>query len=319
MKALKFFTLCFFVPFSLFIASCGGGGGGEGGSSDSGTVAMSVTDAKPLLPENVTNLFVEFSEVWVHKSGEGWKQLTLVESPYTIDLLQFQDGNTTELVPPTKLDSGKYTQVRIVVSNAFMRFENDNRTTEDRTLEIPSGNLKTDKNFTIDLAEDSAMDIVIHFDLSMSVVVSGPASNPRYKLKPVLHLFDDPLKAATIQGSINNSSFGTSNTATVVVIAQSNQEEFTRVEVPMVDDVDPTPFSIYWLVPNESYTVQIDLNKNAGTTDGDSIDVDCNETVAVTADKIGDEVPRELEEGEVFRLNGGESIKDDEGICISQI
>ena len=70
MKALKFFTLCCFVSFSLFVAACGGGGGGGGDSSDSGTVAMSVTDAKPLLPENVTNLFVEFSEVWVHKSGE---------------------------------------------------------------------------------------------------------------------------------------------------------------------------------------------------------------------------------------------------------
>ena len=181
MKALKFFTLCCFVSFSLFVAACGGGGGGGGGSSDSGTVAMSVTDAKPLLPENVTNLFVEFSEVWVHKSGEGWKQLTLVESPYTIDLLQFQDGYTTELVPPTILDSGKYTQVRIVVDSAVMRFEikddEGNITgTEDKTVEIPSENLKTDKNFTIDVEDDSAMDIVIHFDLSMSVVVSGPAS-----------------------------------------------------------------------------------------------------------------------------------------------
>jgi len=270
MKALKFFTLCCFVSFSLFVAACGGGGGGGGGdSSDSGTVAMSVTDAKPLLPENVTNLFVEFSEVWVHKSGEGWKQLTLVESPYTIDLLQFQDGNTTELVPPTKLSSGKYTQVRIAVNKATMRFDNGG-STDDRTLEIPSENLKTDKNFIVDVTDGSAMDLVIHFDLSMSVVASGPASNPTYKLKPVLHLFEDPLQAATIQGSINNSSFGTSNTATVVVIAQSNQEEFTRVEVPKVDGVDPTPFSIYWLVPNESYTVQIDL-------DQDGI-IDCEKT-----------------------------------------
>jgi len=302
MKALKLFTLCYFVSFSLFVVACGGGGGG-GDSSDSGTVSMSVTDAKPLLPENVTNFFVTFSEVWVHKSGEGWKQLTLVESPYTIDLLQFCDGSSTDLVPPTMLDSGKYTQVRIVVSNAYMRFENDNGTTEDRTVEIPSENLKTDKNFTIDLGADSAMDIVIHFDLSMSVVVSGPASNPTYKLKPVLHLFEDPLQAATIQGSISNSSFGTSNTATVVVIAQSNQEEFTRVEVPMVDGVDPTPFSIYWLVPNESYTVRIDLNQ-----DGETIDIDCEESVDYL----------DLEEGEVFELNEGMPINemDIDGICI---
>jgi hypothetical protein len=30
---------------------------------------MSVTDAKPMLPDGVTNLFVTFDEVRVHKSG----------------------------------------------------------------------------------------------------------------------------------------------------------------------------------------------------------------------------------------------------------
>jgi hypothetical protein len=146
------------------------------------------------------------------------------------------------------------------------------------------------------------MDIVIHFDLSMSVVVSGPASDPTYTLKPVMHLFKDPLQAATIQGSINNSSFGTSNTATVVVIAQSNGEEFTRLEVPRSNTEDPTTFSIYWLVPNESYTVQIDLNRDGGT-----IDKDCEEFV----DNL------DLKEGEVFYLNEGQPIvKDDpNGIC----
>jgi len=266
MKALKFFTLCCFVSFSLFFAACGGGGGG--GSSDSGTVAMSVTDAKPLLPENVTNLFVEFSEVWVHKSGEGWKQLTLVESPYTIDLLQFQDGYTTELVPPTIFDYGKYTQVRIVVSKAWMVFdikdENDEViATEDRTLEIPSKNLKTDKNFTIEVEDDSAMDIVIHFDLSMSVVVSGPASNPTYKLKPVLHLFDDPLKAATIEGSIDFGSFGeSSNKATIDVIAENNGEVYTQVEITKSATADPTEYSILWIVPNQEYTVKINIDQD---------------------------------------------------------
>ncbi|MEX1350223.1 MAG: DUF4382 domain-containing protein [Desulfobacterales bacterium] len=197
MKQLKYLALFSIVSISLFFSACGGGGGGS--STDTGTVAMSVTDAKPLLPENVSNVFVTFSEVWVHKSGEGWIQLDLVETPYTIDLYQFNDGNTTELVPPAILSAGKYTQVRIVVSEATITFDNGG-STEDVTLEIPSGNLKTDKNFTIDVGAESAMDIVIHFDLGMSVNVSGPPSNRKYSLKPVMHLFQDPLKAATIQG-----------------------------------------------------------------------------------------------------------------------
>jgi hypothetical protein len=280
MKALKCFTLTCFFSFFLLIVACGGGGGG-GDSSGSGTVAMSVTDAKPLLPENVTNFFVEFSEVWVHKPGEGWLQLTLIESPYTIDLLQFQDGNTTELVPPTKLSSGKYTQVRIAVDRATMRFEIKDKDgnvigTEDQTLEIPSENLKTDKNFTLDIEADSAMDIVIHFDLSMSVVVSGPPSNPKYKLKPVLHLFEEPLQAATIKGSIDNSSFVASDKATIVVIEESEGEEYTRVEVSKSENNDPTEFSIFWIVPDQEYTVKVDINQD-GTQD-------CEKTIKADGD-----------------------------------
>jgi hypothetical protein len=304
MRSIKKLVIWSSLCFLLFIASCGGGGdSGSGAISETGTVSMFVTDAKPLLPEdNVINFFVEFSEVWVHKSGGGWIQLELVESPYTIDLLQFHDGTSTDLVPPALLSTGKYTQVRIVVSTATMRLKNDDGTTEDRIVEIPSDNLKTDKNFNFDVRAGSAIDIVIHFDLSMSVVASGPESDPTYSLKPVMHLFDDPLKAATIRGSIANSSFNTSNIATVVVIAQSNGEEFTRLEVPMSETEDPTPFDIYWLVPNESYTVQIDLNK-----DGETIDNDCEEFV----DYLN------LEDGEVFLLNNGLAIDDTmpDGIC----
>jgi hypothetical protein len=270
----------------LLVAACGGGGGDD---DDSGTATFSVTDAKPLLPDNVTNFLVEFSEIWVHKTGQGWIQLDLVDDPpYTIDLLQFQDCKTTELVPPTELSSGKYTQVRIVVDSATMTFDKG-ESTEDVT--VPSESLKTDKNFTFEVTEGSFVDIVIHFDLSMSLIVSGTEQDPIYKLKPVLHLFKDP--AATIKGSIDNSSFGDS--ATIVVIEQSTGNEYTRVEIPKSTDLEATKteFSIFWFIPNESYTVKIDLDQNG--------EIDLNDyTESVDFTFLG--------EGAVFVLNGGEPI-----------
>ena len=204
---IKLKGLIYFILLStvMLLAACGGSGGGGSSSGDTGTLSMSVTDAKPMLPEGVTNLFVTIDEVRVHKSGGGWTSLPLVESPYTIDLLQFQDGNVTELVPPTKLKSGKYTQVRLGVSSAKILFDDISSTAEE-PVTVPSGNLKTDKNFIFDVGEDAAVDLIVHFDLSKSVVVTGPAADPSYKLKPVLHLFDDPLEAATIKGSIKNSA-----------------------------------------------------------------------------------------------------------------
>jgi len=294
MKAIKLFILCFSILSSLLAAACNDGGGGSG---DTGTITMSVTDAKPLVPENVTNFFVEFSEIWVHKSGGAWKQLALAESPHTIDLLQFQEGNTTELVPPAKLEAGKYTQVRIVVSSATLRFDNGG-TTEDRPVEIPSENLKTDKNFLFDLPAETSVDLVIHFDLSMSLVVSGTALNQTYTMKPVMHLFGDPLPAATIAGSIVNSSFGgPSGNAKIIVFTESNHEVYTRVEIPKSTTTDPTEFSIFWIVPDQSYTVQIDLNQDGS--------VDCNEFVQDI----------DSTEGVMFDLNGGNPIETGAGIC----
>jgi hypothetical protein len=280
---------CIIVLSSIILFAACSGGGGVGTSGGTGTLSISITDAKPMLPSGVTNLFVTFEEVLVHKSGGKWVSLPLVETPYTIDLLQFQDGNVTEFVPPTKLSSGKYTQVRLVVSSASMRFDNITATA-DEPVTVPSGNLKTDKNFIFNVIEDSAADLIIHFDLSKSIVVTGPATDPSYKLKPVLHLFDGQLTAATIDGSIDNSAFGASEKATVTVIAEVNQEEYTIIEVSKSDTEDPTEFSIFWLVPNESYTVEIDLDQdNTAYYDEFVEDID-------------------LPEGAVFKLNIGNPI-----------
>ena len=298
MKLSKSF-LIFSMLTLLLVSACGdgGGGGGAGGAgAGAGIVSLSVTDAKPMLPEGVTNVFVTFDEVLVHKSGGNWTSLPLVQTPYTIDLLQFQNQNMTELVPPTRLDFGKYTQVRIVVSSVTIRFDNGGFT-EDKPAEVPSENLKTDNNFVFDVTESTAIDMVVHFDLSQSIVVSSTSGTPTYKLKPVLHLFDDPLKAATIEGNFADTAFCASDKITVIVIAESNQEEYTRVEVPTSNTTDPTVFRIFWLVPDKSYTVQIDF-------DQDDL-IDWEELV----DNFN--VP----EGEVFELNDGESIDPDSVIC----
>jgi hypothetical protein len=241
---------------------CGGSGGGSSGSSTgTGTVSLSMTDAKPVLPDNVTNCFVTIDEVMVHKSGGAWEPLRMVQTPYTIDLLQFSNGSTTEFVPPVALASGKYTQIRLSVTNAILRFDNG-VTTQDVTVTIPSGNLKTDKNFDFDVAESAAVDITVDFDLSKSIVVEGPAGTPSYKLKPVLHIIETA-EAATIEGSISNVNIPNGNSYVIIsVVSLSNNEEYTRVRVDKntTTGATKTDYSIFWLVPNQDYRVHIDYD-----------------------------------------------------------
>jgi hypothetical protein len=255
--------LVLLVPVAALLLSCGGGG--SSGSSDAsgtnaGTVSINVTDAKPKLPvQDVEHVYVTFDEVQVHKAGGGWISLPVVApAPHTIDLLQFSDGTTTQLVPPVKLESGKYTQVRIIVSDAWLVIGGVNY-----PLIVPSGKLRTDKDFDFDVHGGGAVDLTVDFDLSQSIVVQG---NGGYKLKPVLHLVGTE-EAATIRGTIPAAAFGSSaDPATVTVFwdqdanctLDSTDEVYTEIVVPKTDP----NFGIFWLVPNEAYIVQIVVGGN---------------------------------------------------------
>ncbi len=130
----------------------------------------------------------------------------------------------------------------------------------DHPLEIPSENLKTEKNFEFNVQGGGAVDLTVDFDLSQSIVLTGVGT---YQLKPVLHV-NMTSEAATIQGTIN---FGSSTQATIIVTWDKNgdeifqpasdpnpDEEYTRL---VVQSTDPAPFNIFWLVPNEGYFIQI--------------------------------------------------------------
>lgn len=249
---------------SIFIGCGGGGGSGSSSGSSTGTVSMSITDAKPVLPDNVTNCFVTIDAVSVHSSEGRWETLEMVRTPYTIDLLQFTDGVTAEFVPPARLGSGKYTQVRLSVLSAKLRFNDD--PAEEVDLTIPSANLKTDKNFTFDVTEKAAVDITIDFDLSKSIVVEGPAANPSFKLKPVLHIVDTEL-AATIVVTVTNALFVEKAWITVSYNKDTNgnyTQEYTKVEITRKD---PPEYPIFWLVPDEDYLVEIDYNSDGDPDD----------------------------------------------------
>jgi hypothetical protein len=219
---------------------------------------VAITDAKPALPEGIVQVLVTMDEVSVHKSGGKWESLPLAQTPFTIDLLQYSDGNTTQLVPQTTLASGKYTQIRLGVQSAMVVTD----TGAQIPVEIPSRNLKTDKNFDFEVAGGGAVALTVDFDLSQSLVVTGSGD---YRLKPVLHIVSTA-EAATITGNISTATYGTETQATILVTQDNDNsgtltpgdEEYTRLIVTQ-GTTDPTAFSIYWLVPDQTYIVDVQI------------------------------------------------------------
>jgi hypothetical protein len=210
-------------------------------------------------------------------------------------LLAFSDGLKTELATPTRIPAGHVTQIRFEIRRAYMVIYGTPDEVVEIDLDVPSGTLRTDKQIDWTLGDGGEMSLTIHFDLSQSIVQVGE----EYKLKPVLHVFDNNTQlAATISGSIAASLFGESPEEIIISVIrnwsagdQTHNETYTVVTVSREAEFTPTEFDIYWLVPlkdGESYTIQAYKG----------------------ADKVYEEVVGypELGPGESFDLNGGVAI-----------
>ena len=239
----------------MLLWGCGGSGGS---GADSGTLSVDIADAKPLLPDDITGLEIQFSKVRVHTSGGGWEDCDVITDP--IDLLQLHSGKSAALVPNCPIKAGKITQLRFEIESARIV---KSGVVEDMDLDVPpSETLKTDKNFTVDMGNGAFVALTAHFDPTRSIVVTGPP-NSSYRLKPVIHLLHTH-KAATICGGINPETFSDSRAIVTVVvdkdenwISDDSEELYAQIAVEKDSDDDPTNFCTYWVDPKQQYIIEV--------------------------------------------------------------
>ena len=178
-----------------------------------GTLQIMVTDAPP--EEEVTSIMVTVESVEVHKAtaaqeqeqeqeqegGQGqnqeqeqqqladnstnnstdeeagWLPVNILAGNETFDLLQIQ--GIEEVLAIAELEPGKYTQIRMTVSNVQVRLGDGNLT----DVILPSGKLKFVRPF--DIVEGQTTALLFDFDAEKSVNVTGSG---QIIVKPVVKL-----------------------------------------------------------------------------------------------------------------------------------
>lgn len=159
--------------------------------SGTGTMKVSLTDA----PANYDEVNIEILQVLVNRdedadependgeegeNGEdenGW--YSIMDDSITVNLLDYQNGAVLEL-GETELEAGRYNQIRLMLGN------NNTVVIDGETypLTTPSAQQSGYKlNVNAEIQEDQVYELVIDFDASQSIVVTG---NGKYILKPVL-------------------------------------------------------------------------------------------------------------------------------------
>jgi hypothetical protein len=187
------------VACALALPACGGGSG-DGAAAQTGQLSLAIGDA-PV--DGATEVVVVFSGVELHSNGDT-RSIDFAE-PREIDLLDYQNGATVNLLESAIVDAGEYQWMRLKViaernrnDGSYILFASG----EQYPLFIPSGSetgLKINRPFRV--AAGGITRLVADFDLRKSII-APPGQAPNYVLKPVLRLMDE-LQIGDIAGAVD--------------------------------------------------------------------------------------------------------------------
>ncbi len=141
--------------------------------SPQGTVSVYVKDP----PAEWSHVNITFSTVEIHPASStdnnsGWITLKIVNG--TIDLVRLT--NASSILASSNVATGKYTQIRIVVSSATGVMTNGTNV----TFKVPSGELRTTHPFNVTSGQTSKL--TLGFSLQQSIIETGQG----WTFKPVL-------------------------------------------------------------------------------------------------------------------------------------
>lgn len=178
------------VGCTISAIACSGSDSPTSPSGTSGTLNLMLKDS-PF--SDAKSVLVTFSEVTAHRDTEAdFTKLPFAASATsrTCDLKKLETAQ--DVLGAGALPAGPYTQVRLVVSSATIYFDNAAQGAacaptiaapagRNAPLEIPSGEVKLNRQFTVPAAGATTM--LLDFDGDRSIHETG---NGRYMMRPVI-------------------------------------------------------------------------------------------------------------------------------------
>ena len=206
----KYFVILVLLALALFISGCIGfltTPGEDSITSGKGRLKIYLTDSSEKYkgndPEAYSAVYITISKIQVHLAGEDeetegeWIKLELKNGETIFDLIELKNEGLSVLLSEVELEPGKYTQIRLFVTDASILIETEEIEEDSKLIEVtdevPSDainveipsvyqtGLKLIHPFEIVDSEETVL--TIDFDAEKSIIKTG---NGNYKLKPVI-------------------------------------------------------------------------------------------------------------------------------------
>jgi len=221
------------AAFGLLVAACSGGSGG-GGSNGTATLTVSVMDTPAAAVDNVTEVNVEINALWLKGAGSAARQLTMSQTPMTVNLAALTtDKNAALLIDAQPIEPGDYEWLEMDVNADFDgKFDSYVTTTTggQEELRVPPGRVRLVGGFTV--AANQALQLLLDWNLRKGLV--RPQGQPGFFLKPAIRVID-VTELGVLRGTVALTTLN-ATTATVKAVGTTPSDTTGDANGCLADD-----------------------------------------------------------------------------------
>jgi hypothetical protein len=206
------FALIAVSAIAVATTGCGSGGGSSsdysgGGGGDTGSLTLSITDAPVDDASEVVIAMTEFEFQPV--DGESFR-VPVNGAPRALNLLDFTDGASMEIISDEDVPAGEYEWLRIFFDEdlSYIVIEEGGA---QYPLDIPSGaqtGYKLNTGFTVPL--NDSIEYILDFNVRKSITNPGPPGSTDYKMKPTVKIMN-VAETGSVMGVIDSTLIDINN------------------------------------------------------------------------------------------------------------
>ena len=234
------------VSITLAVGACSGGGSDSSvalNSDPRATLSISLIDA-PV--DDVTAVYVEITHIWLKAEGDGpAEELTLTESPMTVDLLGLTEDNAAILIDGALVEPGTYEWLAMDVNATIDGIYDSYAVTDTeewREIRVPSGRVRLVDGFEVEA--HAAMQLIFDWDLRKGLVYPpglGGRDTPAYILKPAFRVIGTDV-FGRLSGSIDVATVMLEDNACNADVEDDDFDTGNAVYIFSGNDVTPDDF-----------------------------------------------------------------------------